>query len=340
MSTDAETNVHEQANVSRSDAGVLAAAGRLLAAYAAQPGVMYGIKDAADGRYVAASESLAQFYGRSLDDLLGRNDTELLDPTLGAAMRAADQTALAQGRQLTSEHRFDWRDGKHDWEVLRLVSELNGRRVLACLWRDLSPQRNREAQLHAAIEQIEQHQIATQQLRREFGDQLMRDSATGLATRVHFEDQLRREVDLSTREHREFAMVLLELDDDTERVAALGAPAHDRVLEAMGRLLRGNTRAMDASCRLHDRRFAVLLSGVGLATAHSRMEGLRRQCATQIVVLDGEELGFSVSMGVASFPHTAHSQSDLMSACEAALHEARRRGGNTVALASIRFDPA
>jgi hypothetical protein len=28
-----------------------------------------------------------------------------------------------------------------------------------------------------------------------------------------------------------------------------------------------------------------------------------------------------------------------MSACEAALGEARRRGGNTVALASIRFDP-
>jgi hypothetical protein len=29
-----------------------------------------------------------------------------------------------------------------------------------------------------------------------------------------------------------------------------------------------------------------------------------------------------------------------MAACEAALDEAGRRGGNTVALASIRFDPA
>jgi hypothetical protein len=29
-----------------------------------------------------------------------------------------------------------------------------------------------------------------------------------------------------------------------------------------------------------------------------------------------------------------------MAACEAALSEARRRGGNAVALASIRFDPA
>jgi GGDEF domain-containing protein len=90
---------------------------------------------------------------------------------------------------------------------------------------------------------------------------------------------------------------------------------------------------------MDDRHFAVLLSGVGLATAHSRMEGLRRQCATQIVALDGQELGFTVSMGVASFPHTAHNQGEVIAASEAALREAQRRGGNTVALAAIRFEP-
>jgi len=70
------------------------------------------------------------------------------------------------------------------------------------------------------------------------------------------------------------------------------------------------------------------------------MEQLRRQCATQIVMLDGVELGFSVAMGVASFPHTAHGHDELVAACSAALAEAQKRGGNTVALASIRFDPA
>jgi GGDEF domain-containing protein len=55
-------------------------------------------------------------------------------------------------------------------------------------------------------------------------------------------------------------------------------------------------------------------------------------------VLDGQELGFSVSMGVASFPHSAASQQDLLSSCEAALAEARRRGGNHLTLASIRFE--
>jgi GGDEF domain-containing protein len=69
------------------------------------------------------------------------------------------------------------------------------------------------------------------------------------------------------------------------------------------------------------------------------MEGLRRQCATQIIALEGQELGFTVSVGVASFPHTAQTQEGVIAACEAALTQARHRGGNAVALASIRFGP-
>jgi predicted signal transduction protein with EAL and GGDEF domain len=45
-----------------------------------------------------------------------------------------------------------------------------------------------------------------------------------------------------------------------------------------------------------------------------------------------------VAMGVASFPHTAQTQDGLLVACEAALAEAQRRGGNHVALAAIRFE--
>jgi diguanylate cyclase (GGDEF)-like protein len=206
------------------------------------------------------------------------------------------------------------------------------------VWTDQGPQRQKEGQLRAALEQLEQQQRANEKLRLELADQGLRDSATGLYTRQHFDDQLRREVDLSTREHREFAMVLIEIDSFAARVLEMGKPGEARIYEAMGRLLRGNTRAMDASCRLDERLFGVLLSGVGLATAHSRMEGLRRQCAAQIVVLEGQELGFSVSMGVASFPHTAASQQDLLAACEGALAEARRRGGNHLTLASIRFE--
>ena len=313
-----------------------------LLALAQQQGLAVGVKQADDGRYLVANPALCALLGRPGDDLTGCTDADLMGQAPAALLRAADQTTLAQGSLLSSEHRLDLPGGRRDLQVLRVLSNdadpAPGQRLICSIWQDLGPQRQRDSQLRVALDQLEQQQKANDSLRHELADQGLRDQASGLYSRVHFDDQMRRELDLSAREHREFALVYMSLDGYSDRVQALGACAHDRICEAMGRLLRGNTRAMDASCRLDDSHFAVLLSGVGLATAHSRMEGLRRQCATQIVMLDGMELNFSVAMGVASFPHTAHSHDELTAACSAALAEARRRGGNTVALASIRFD--
>lgn len=315
--------------------------GRMWPDLGARLGALAAIKDVASGRYAWVDPQLALAWGCDPAVVVGATDADCFDVATAAVLRAADQTACAHGGVLASEHRFEAGGLRRDFAVLRLAGEadVRGQRALASIWTDLQPARQREAQLRNALEQLEQLQRTHEALRREYEDQALRDSASGLYTRGHFEDQLRREVDLSTREHREFALVFIEIDPAGEKVRALGPAAQIRIHEAMGRLLRGNTRAMDASCRFDDRRFAVLLSGVGLATAHARMEGLRRQCATQIVVLEGQELGFSVSMGVASFPHTAHTQEELTAACEAALAEAQRRGGNHVTLASIRFEP-
>ena len=302
---------------------------------------LVSVKEVATGRYVHVNVRMAELFGSRPSDMVGASDAELMEPAQSGAIRAAEQAALAHATPTLSEHRLE-RDGrKREFSVTRTrLPRADGapaRHVLS-VWLEQTSAHQRELQLQQALAQLEQQQVAAEMQRRETQDQGLRDTATGLYQRLHFDDQLRREVDLSSREHREFALVSIALDPPTEAVKALGAEAQTRVLEALGRLLRGNTRAMDASCRLDADRFAVLLSGVGLATAHSRMEGLRRQCATQIVVLDGRDLGFTVSMGVASFPHTAHGEDELMQAADVALVEAQKRGGNHVTLASIRFD--
>ena len=316
------------------------ALGAVLLALAEEQGLGLAIKDARDGRYLHADRRLGALFGIAPEAWIGRSDAELFDAAIVTALRAADQTALGHGAVLRSDHRLEWHGERRDFGVWRQVATGDGeRRWLVCLWQDNAPARQREAQMRGALAQLEQEQKANALLRREAAEQGPHDPASGLYARAHFEDQIRREVDLSMREHREFALVHIALDAFAPKVAAAGERARVRVGEAMGRLLRGNTRAMDAACRIDELQFAVLLSGVGLATAHARMEGLRRQCATQIVALDGEELGFTVSMGVASFPHTAHTQADVIAASVAALREAQRRGGNTVALAAIRFEP-
>ncbi len=306
-----------------------------------QVDVLLAIKEAATGRYVHVNAAMAEFFGRTPSTMLGASDADLMDPPRAASMRTAELAALAHAAPAPSEFKSE-RDGvKREFNIVRMGLAAPGgaapRHVIS-VWVDRTAASERERQLQLALAQIEQQHVAAEVQRRETQDQSVRESSTGLYQRVHFDDQLRREVDLSSREHREFALVSIAVDPPSGAVVSAGAEARKRILEALGRLLRNNTRAMDASCRLDEDRFAVLLSGVGLATAHSRMEGLRRQCATQIVVLEGRELGFTVSMGVASFPHTAHSETDLMLASDTALREAQKRGGNHVALASIRFE--
>jgi diguanylate cyclase (GGDEF)-like protein len=322
--------------------GLEGALGTALAELLVRAEIALSAKELAGGTHVYVNPPMAALLGRSVEEVVGQTDAQLLEPAPWATLRNAELAALARSGPTASDLKLEIAGATREFTVWRTTFSLDAQAQapthLVALWFDHTQARRRDAQLQLALTQLEQQQRANDQLRREMQDSAVRDAVTGLGTRAHFEDQLRREVDLSTREHREFALVEIVIDAPTDSVIAGGDAARLRVIEALGRLLRSNTRAMDAACRSQEDRFAVLLSGVGLATAHSRMEQLRRQCATQIVVLDGRELGFSVSMGVASFPHTANTREGLLQACEDALDQARLRGGNTVALASIRFE--
>ncbi|MGA0611827.1 GGDEF domain-containing protein [Caldimonas sp. KR1-144] len=312
----------------------------LSAGLAALGAVAYG-KDA-NGRYVWVNAAAEAVFEQPAAQILGRTDAELFAPALAATLKLQDQglSVVSKGQSL-AELTIDRGGQKRDFQTLRMRVDpaASGGAVMMGAWFETTAARRSETQLRAALEQLEEQQRAYETLRNEVEGRGPQREGARLYPVEQFDDHLRREIDLSMREHREFALVLVALDP-----VPPGTPSHEpnhgreRVIEALGRLLRSNTRAMDAPCRLGPERFAVLLSGVGLATAHARMEGFRRQCATQLVALGGEALRFTVSMGVASFPHTAQTQSGLVKSAEDALSEAHRRGGNHVALASIPFD--
>lgn len=291
-------------------------------------------KDAA-GRYVHLNEAAAEALG--LDGPaagLGRVDADLLGPVLGRALRAADQTALDSAAPLVSEHVLDLPGGRREFTAVR--APLDGGGLLG-VWLDRGERSRLGAQLQQALTQLEEQQRSNEALRSEAEGRAQRAAGSRLVQREQFDEHLNREIDLSLREHREFAIVYVHLDPAPQGSPPHDASARERIVDAIGTLLRSNTRAMDAPSRVGDERFAVLLSGVGLATAHARMEGLRRQCATQLVAQGGDALRFTVSMGVASFPHTSQTRTALLQAAEDALKQAQQRGGNHVALASISF---
>lgn len=300
-------------------------------------GAMVSLKEAASGRYLWANDRWTAFVAEharpGAPAWQGATDADLLPTELAAAMRVADQRAVQAGVPSAGEHRFE-RDGrKVELRVLRQgIGLAGGEMGLLSLWWDDSPARREAEQLRLALGQVQRQQALIEQLT---SQQRGGDRPTELFRRDQFEEHLRREWALSMREHREFALVLLCIDQLPALVSQRGEGVTDLLSRAVAQTLRTSTRAMDVIAPVGSGRLAVLLSGVGLATAHTRMEQIRRHCVTQVVVQEGVAVPFTVSVGIASFPHTADTLETLSTAAERSLQQAQERGGNRVVLASI-----
>ncbi len=299
------------------------------------------VKDLSTGRYEQANASASRLLGLEGHDFVGHQDADLFDATLAVSLRAAELQARGTPSGVMAEHKIEVGGTRRDFLAWRQVmAQPHGPTRMIAIWQDVTDARRRDAQLQTALAQLEQQQKANETLRRDVEGSQVRDGLSGLYHRAHFEEQLCREADLSSREQREFALVAIAVDNMDEIRQMHGLEGCERVIESLGRLLRAGTRAMDAPCRLGGDRFVVLLSGVGLATAHSRMEQLRRHCAQHIVAHNGQQIPFTISLGVASFPHTAGLVDELMRSADRALGTAREKGGNRIVLASIQFAAA
>ena len=74
----------------------------------------------AGGRYSYANRAAELLFGRpGADGVVGRNDAELLTPPAAAALRAADQSALAQATPVLAEHSLELAGGVSNSASLR-----------------------------------------------------------------------------------------------------------------------------------------------------------------------------------------------------------------------------
>ena len=93
-----------------------------LPAFVQQQLGLLAVKDADTGRYVHVSDAMAVFLGRAATTVIGLTDADIFDATLATTLRAAEQTALAHGAPLLSEHQFDWAGSRQDFSVLRVLA--------------------------------------------------------------------------------------------------------------------------------------------------------------------------------------------------------------------------
>lgn len=154
-----------------------------------------------------------------------------------------------------------------------------------------------------------------------------RDEVTRLPTRTLFLDRLERALAAAGRRGTQVAVQLLDLDGFGRVNEAFGYECGDLLLKAVGERIQATLRDSDTVARWGGNQFAIGLPVVEGAKG-ARETGLRLlSVLRRPFYLAGDEVMLAARVGAALFPSDAVSGMQIVDCADAALCEAKRRGG-------------
>jgi diguanylate cyclase (GGDEF)-like protein/PAS domain S-box-containing protein len=161
--------------------------------------------------------------------------------------------------------------------------------------------------------------------------QAFHDPLTGLPNRAAFGERLATLLAASSRRGSHAAVLFFDLDGFKLINDALGHSAGDRVLQTLGRRLRGAVREGDLVCRFGGDEFTVLLEVTRPGDAEAVAQKLLTAVAEPFMV-EGQRLYVTASIGVAQSPTDGDDAEALLRNADAAMYHAKELGRNNYQL--------
>jgi diguanylate cyclase (GGDEF)-like protein/PAS domain S-box-containing protein len=157
-----------------------------------------------------------------------------------------------------------------------------------------------------------------------------RDGLTDLDNHRAFQDELERALEDSRRHGTDMTLALIDIDDFKFENDRHGHQHGDRILCELASILR-DSRAGDRAFRLGGDEFAVLLARTSDAEADVPLQRIRSEVRQRLG-------GVSASIGFSSATAEDRETTTIWGRSDAALLEAKRRGGDAVVAAAEVLD--
>jgi diguanylate cyclase (GGDEF)-like protein len=186
------------------------------------------------------------------------------------------------------------------------------------------------AQVEAANASLQNRLEEVQALQMQLNEQIMRDPITGCFNRRYLEETLRREFSRAKREDYPLSLVMVDIDHFKQINDTYGHPAGDAVLQALGILLRGQTRAGDIVCRYGGDEFLLVLPNMKPDDVTRRAEAWRVAFHDMEIYYGELQLQSTISIGVAFTPEHGTDGDEVIRAVDKALYRAKNAGRNCV----------
>lgn len=157
------------------------------------------------------------------------------------------------------------------------------------------------------------------------------DGLTGLLNHSNLKLHLEAELSRASRDDSDVAYAMLDLDFFKSINDTYGHAAGDRLLRSLGLFLRQRLRRSDVLGRYGGDELAVILPRTDGPTAQQVLERIRASFSELRHRVGDEEIGATLSCGIATYPVNP-TAGLLVQAADAALYKAKRAGRNRVEL--------
>ncbi len=200
---------------------------------------------------------------------------------------------------------------------------------------DFVPRQFREHRLRALsiLASFASMSINNAQLHEETQKLACTDGLTNLYNHRQFKQMLKEELSRADRYDKKMTMIMYDIDNFKQFNDKYGHPAGDKVLAAIGCIMRQTLRDCDFSFRYGGEEFVAILPETGITpgviAANRIAESIRDNSKRFLAEIDPEHT-VTVSMGVATFPRDGKDDVALLHVVDDMLYKAKALGKDWV----------
>ena len=158
------------------------------------------------------------------------------------------------------------------------------------------------------------------------------DHLTKLFNRGYWEERLEEEFLRSLRTQQPCSLIMFDIDFFKSINDEYGHQAGDEVIRVTAEQIRKKIRATDIPGRYGGEEFGIILIDTTSDSAKFLAERLRKSIEALHVDYDAEDIGFTISLGIAEINAGMSGYRDWLEAADQALYQAKENGRNLVVI--------
>jgi diguanylate cyclase (GGDEF)-like protein len=162
-------------------------------------------------------------------------------------------------------------------------------------------------------------------------DTSVTDALTGVYNREYFDTRLATEIAYARRHAAALSLLMFDVDYFKKINDTYGHPVGDRALVKIVESVRSKLRIEDVFCRYGGEEFVIILRTTDLEAAACAAERIRQAVEQIELIVEGQAVKVTVSVGCASFGETEGASSEqLVAVVDRRLYIAKHAGRNRV----------